>query len=69
MRYTVDRISGDYIILQDENGVSGQAEKKLFPFLKEGDILSVSVDEEATQTQKEKLQKRLSGLFEKGKNK
>ena len=69
MRYTVDRITDDYIVLQDENGVSGQADKKLFPFLKEGDILSVSVDSEATKLQKEHLQKRLNSLFEKGKNK
>ena len=69
MRYTVDRIVGNYIVLQDENGLSGQADKNLFPFLKEGDILSVSVDEKATQEKKEQLQKRLSSLFERGQSK
>lgn len=69
MRYTVDRIVGDYIVLQDENGLSGQADKKLFPFLKEGDMFSVSLNGEEMAEKKDQLQKRLNNLFEKGQNK
>ena len=69
MQYTVDRITEQYVVLQDENGVVGHAEKVLFPYVKEGDVLTVDVDENATSAKKEQIQNKLHSLFQKGQSK
>ncbi len=66
MRYTVDRITEKFVVLQNDKGVSGQVDKALFSFLEEGDVLSVTVDSAETHATKDTMKAKLHSLFQKG---
>ena len=68
MRYTVDRITEKYVVLQNENGVIGNADKLLFPFVKEGDVLDIVPMQDVKNEKTDEMKSRLHSLFQKGKN-
>lgn len=48
MKIIIDRIEGDYAIVELEDGITIEVPKLLFGDAKEGDVFSIRRDEEAT---------------------
>ena len=66
MRYTIDRITEKFVVLDDENGVVGNVDKFLFPSAKEGDILEIVTVAKEKSEKTEGMKTRLHSLFQKG---
>lgn len=49
MQVVVDRIEGDYLVLELEDGNIIDVKKELIPNAKEGDIIDISINEEAKE--------------------
>lgn len=70
MTYTVDRFSGDYALLEDEDGVVQRIERFLLPDEAcEGDVLifrsgEYSVDPDATAERRKRMNAILDSLWE-----
>ncbi|MDV4151489.1 DUF3006 domain-containing protein [Clostridium sp. AL.422] len=68
--YVVDRIEGNYVILEDNEGKIFNAEKKYINGIaKEGDILYKKdnlyyIDNEASKQRKEEIDQLMKGLWE-----
>lgn len=69
-QYIVDRIEGNYVILEDNEGKLFNAEKNyIIGIAKEGDILYKKdslyyINKEATEKRKEEIDKLMKGLWE-----
>lgn len=62
MQVVVDRIEGDYLVLELEDGNIIDVKKELIPNAKEGDIIDISINEEAKERCKE-VEKLMDDLF------
>ncbi len=69
-KYIVDRIEGDYVILEGEQGNLFNVKKSnMIANVKEGDILYKKdniyfIDDEATKRRKEEIDNLMKGLWE-----
>ena len=67
MRYTIDRITEKFVVLQDENGIVGNVDKILLPLAKEGDVLDITTIPNEKNKKADEMKARLHSLFQKGK--
>ena len=65
MKVIIDRIEGDFAIVELEDGTTIEVPKLLFGDMEEGDIFSIQKDEESTGERKEEV----GSLFERLKRK
>lgn len=64
MKVIIDRIEGDYAIVEIGVGKIVSVPKMLFQNAKEGDVFKIEIDREETNARKEKIQKLMNNLFE-----
>ena len=64
MKVIIDRIEGDYAIVEIGVGKIVSVPKMLFQNAKEGDVFKIEIDREETNIRKEKIQKLMNNLFE-----
>ena len=53
MRVIIDRLESDYAVVELEDGVFVTVPARLFPGAKEGDVVRIEVDREATEERKQ----------------
>lgn len=63
MKIVIDRIEDEIAVCELENGEMIEAPVSLFGEVKEGDIVSITVEEEQTRIKTNEMQRRLSALF------
>lgn len=64
MEVIVDRFEGEYAIVEVSVGQFAQMPKVLVNGAKEGDVIKITVDKEASQKRKENIQNLMNNLFE-----
>ena len=64
MKVIIDRIEGDYVIVEIGVGKIISVPRILFQNAKEGDVFKIEIDREETNIRKEKIQKLMNNLFE-----
>lgn len=64
MEVIVDRFEGEYAIVEVSVGQFVQMPKVLVHGAKEGDVIKITVDKEASQKRKENIQNLMNNLFE-----
>lgn len=64
MEVIVDRFEGEYAIVEVSVGQFVQMSKVLVHGAKEGDVIKITVDKEASQKRKENIQNLMNNLFE-----
>lgn len=64
MEVIVDRFEGEYAIVEVSVGQFVQMPKVLVNGAKEGDVIKITVDKEASQKRKENIQNLMNNLFE-----
>ena len=64
MKVIIDRIEGDYAIVEIGVGKIVSVPRILFQNAKEGDVFKIEIDREETDIRKEKIQKLMNNLFE-----
>lgn len=64
MKVIIDRIEGDYAIVEIGVGKIVSVPRILFQNAKEGDVFKIEIDREETNIRKEKIQKLMNNLFE-----
>lgn len=64
MKFTIDRFEGEFAIVELENKEMLDIPKGILPIeAKEGDIISVSVEQGETEERKERIQSKFDRLF------
>lgn len=63
MQIIVDRIEDEYLVVELENGSMLDIPKELVPDAKEGDIIDIYVNEQATNERKKEVKNLMSDLF------
>ncbi len=64
MEVIVNRIEGNYLVLELEDGNIVDVPKELIPEAREGDIIRISIDKEETDKKKEEMQELVDSVFE-----
>lgn len=64
MEVIVNRIEGDYLILELPNGNVVEVSKELIPEAKEGDIIKILIDKEKTDIRRKEMQELVDSVFE-----
>lgn len=65
MRVIVDRFEGELVVVELEQGVFIQVNKKIFPIeVKEGDIVSINIEKEETEERAKHMQKLIDDIWE-----
>lgn len=64
MEVIIDRFEGEYAIVELNLGQFVQIPSVLVPKAKEGDVIKITVDKEASQKRKENIQNLVNNLFE-----
>lgn len=64
MEVIVNRIEGNYLVLELENGNVVDVPKELIPEAKEGNIVNIIIDKEKTDTRRKKMQELVDSVFE-----
>lgn len=64
MEVIVNRIEGNYLILELENGNVIDVPKELIPEAKEGDIITIVIDQEKIKRKKEEIENLVNSVFE-----
>ena len=59
----IDRIEGDFAIVETDNGMINVPKSELPENAKEGDALKFVIDMEATQGRKQRIDKMMNKLF------
>ncbi len=63
MNITIDRIEGDFIVIEAPDGNTYNLPKSLFPKCKEGDVFTIKKDDDKTRHQKNDIENLMDGLF------
>lgn len=63
MKIVIERIENEIAVCELENGNLVEAPLALFGEVKEGDIVTLTVDKQETDTVKEQVQSRVAALF------
>ncbi len=64
MKIIVNRIEGNYLVLELEDGNIVDVPKELIPEARECDIIRISIDKEETDKRKEEMQELVDSVFE-----
>lgn len=64
MEVIVNRIEGDYLVLELKNGNIVDVPSELIPEAKEGDIITISINKEKTNKRKDEIQDLVDYIFE-----
>lgn len=64
MKGIIDRIEGEYAVLEWEDGQMVNLPRLLVPTAKEGDVVDISIDQEETKARKKRVQKLMDNLFQ-----
>lgn len=63
MQVIVDRIEGEYLVLELEDGSIIDVKRELIPGAKEGDIVDIYINEEATKERCNEVRQLMDDLF------
>ncbi len=61
--FTIDRIEGNYVVVENEDGVFYELPLGLFKDVKEGEIYSLLLQEKETVERKDRITEKLNRLF------
>ena len=64
MKVIIDRFEGDYAVVETEDKIMVNLPKSLIPGAKEGDVISISIDEEETKKRKDNISKLMDDLWQ-----
>lgn len=64
MKIIIDRFEGDFAVVETEDKVMVNLPITLIPGAKEGDVISITIDEVETQQRKDKILKKMDDLWE-----
>lgn len=64
MKYIVDRVEDEYIVLESTDGNMINIPRKLIPEALENDVITIEVDYEETKKRKEKIEELMARVFE-----
>lgn len=64
MQVIVDRIEGEYLIVENEMGKIIQVPKDLIPNAKENDIINIEIDHKRTENRKKEIKDLMNQIFE-----
>ena len=64
MKVIIDRFEQDYAIVEINIGEFAKISKKLLPQAKEGDVIKINIDSNATQKRKKDVKSLVDNLFE-----
>ncbi len=64
MEVIVDRIEGDYAIVEIEKGNISNLPLELVPNVKEGDIVTITINKGKTEDRKKTIEKLMNSVFE-----
>ena len=64
MKLIIDRFEGDFALVETEDKLMVNLPISLIPGAKEGDVISIIIDEEETQKRKDNIQKLMDELWE-----
>jgi len=64
MHITVDRIEGECIVAELENGDMVNLPRVIAPEAKEGDVISITIDHQETGRLKDKIRSLMDSLWE-----
>lgn len=64
MEVIVDRIEGDYAIVEIEKGNMSNLPLELVPNVKEGDIVTITINKGKTEDRKKTIEKLMNSVFE-----
>lgn len=64
MEVIVNRIEDNYLVLELENGNVIDVPKELIPEAKEGDIITIAIDKDKTNTRRKEMQELVDSVFE-----
>lgn len=65
MKCIIDRLEGDFAIVEYAGGKTAKIEKVLLAGCSEGDVISLEKDEQLTQQKKKEARNILTNLFQK----
>lgn len=64
MHITIDRFEGNVAVVQKEDGAEYRMERALLPpQAKEGDVVRIETDGAATQTRRERIEKKMRDIW------
>ena len=64
LKVIIDRFEGDYAVVETEDKIMVNLPKLLIPGAKEGDVISISIDEEETKQRKDNISKLMDDLWQ-----
>ena len=64
MEVIVDRIEGDYAVVEIEKGNMSNLPLDLVPNVKEGDIVTITVNKDKTEDRKKTIEELMNSVFE-----
>ena len=64
MEVIVDRIEGDYVVLEIEKGKMCNLPLELVPNVKEGDIVTIIINKDKTEERKKTIEDLMNSVFE-----
>lgn len=64
MEVIVDRIEGDYAIVEIEKGNMSNLPLDLVPNVKEGDIVTITINKDKTEDRKKNIEELMNSVFE-----
>ncbi len=64
MEVIVDRIEGDYAVVEIEKGNMSNLPLELVPNVKEGDIVTITINKGKTEDRKKTIEKLMNSVFE-----
>lgn len=64
MEVIIDRFEGEYAIVELDIGIFCELPKVLVPNAKEGDVISITINNTKTNERKEKITNLMNNLFE-----
>ena len=64
MDVIVDRIEGDYAVVEIEKGNMSNIPLDLVPGVKEGDIVTITINKDKTEERKKTIEELMNSVFE-----
>ena len=64
MKVIIDRFEEDYAVIEISAGNFVNIPRVLIPEAKEGDVIKIEIDKEATDKRKEEIKKLMDNLFD-----
>ncbi len=64
MDVIVDRIEGDYALVEIEKGNISKLPLELVPDVKEGDIVTITINKDKTKERKKSIEELMNSVFE-----